>query len=256
MAVEKIEEYKQKDGLEVLKVLLVPTYKFPEGSYFYCDAEDIDLVKSYGWGFITKGKTAYISCHIKGKHAYFHGLLAVKKLGHPVDFIDHRNLVGFDNCDKNLFNVSMMENQQNQPIKGYSLISKTDYRRNTIERDIWLSHIKLNGRQRNFRQKNELEACVSRFNLEREFYTNPYDFKLDRSQSIDLLDLERTGQISAEEATYRHVLKYADNAWYYYRYGLEEYFRDNHIPVPSYALDELGYMIHPVTGQKLCPIKK
>ena len=32
---------------------------------------------------------------------------------------------------------------------------------------------------------------------------------------LDILDLERTGQISEEEAIYRHVLRYAaDNAWY------------------------------------------
>ena len=66
--------------------------------------------------------------------------------------------------------------------------------------------------------------------------------------------LERTGRISEEEAVYHHVCRYADNAWFYYRYNLTEYFRDNHLKVPDYAIDEEGYMTHPITGQKLCPL--
>lgn len=67
--------------------------------------------------------------------------------------------------------------------------------------------------------------------------------------------MERTGQISEEEAVYRHVLRHAaDNAWYVYRYNLFEYFRDNHLKVPDYAIDGEGYMTHLVTGQRLCPL--
>ena len=67
--------------------------------------------------------------------------------------------------------------------------------------------------------------------------------------------MERTGHISEDEAVYRHVLRHAaNNAWYYHRYNLTEYFRDNHLKVPDYAIDEEGYMTHPITGQKLCPL--
>lgn len=80
-----------------------------------------------------------------------------------------------------------------------------------------------------------------------------YDFLKDRRHALDLLELERTGQITAEEATYRHVLRYAGNAWYFYRYGLQEYFKDNNIPIPTYGLDEQGFMVDTITGNRLCP---
>lgn len=34
---------------------------------------------------------------------------------------------------------------------------------------------------------------------------------------------------------------------------LEQYFKDNHIPVPDFSLDEQGFMRHPITNQLLCP---
>lgn len=77
---------------------------------------------------------------------------------------------------------------------------------------------------------------------------------IDRRKDIDLLDLERTGQISEDEAVYRHVLRYADNAWYIYRYNLFSYFRDNRIPIPAFSTDINGFMCHPVTGHRLCPL--
>ena len=80
-----------------------------------------------------------------------------------------------------------------------------------------------------------------------------FNFLKYRRGSEDILDLERTGQISEEEAIYRHVLRYADNAWYYYRYGLEQYFRENHIPVPDFDLDSQGFMVDKITRKHLCP---
>ena len=44
MAVLNIEEYRQLNGLDVLKVILKPTKNFPDG-YFYADAVDEELVK-------------------------------------------------------------------------------------------------------------------------------------------------------------------------------------------------------------------
>ena len=106
----------------------------------------------------------------------------------------------------------------------------------------------------------EIEACQLQYIVETDYLRGRlgsnyymYDFLKDRRNDLDILDLERTGIISEEEATYKHVVRYAsDNAWYYYRYNLEQYFKDNHLKVPNCKLDEQGYMIHPVTGKKLC----
>lgn len=49
MAVIKKEQYRQKDGTDILKVYTKPTSKFPNGGYFYVDAEDEDIVDSYTW---------------------------------------------------------------------------------------------------------------------------------------------------------------------------------------------------------------
>lgn len=51
MAVERIEEYRQKNGDEILKPILKPTQKFPKG-YYYCDASDEKLVRQYTWGVL------------------------------------------------------------------------------------------------------------------------------------------------------------------------------------------------------------
>lgn len=47
MAVLRSEKYRQRNGDDVLKVLVKPTKVFPEGAYFYCDAIDEELVRSY-----------------------------------------------------------------------------------------------------------------------------------------------------------------------------------------------------------------
>lgn len=249
MAVQEIKEFLQKDGSGVLKVILTPQKAFPNGSWFYCDAEDIDLVESYSWRIVKSCKTLYVCSN--WTNIRFHQELAYKKLGHTVDIIDHYNHVGFDNCNQNLFNVTKEENQQNKFVKGYRSTLET---RTKIPKIAWM--VVIGASRTSFSTDNELIACQLRYQLEQERFKHPYNFIADRSQSLDILDLERTGQISSEEAIYRHVLRHADNAWYYHRYNLEEYFRDNNIPVPKYALDLQGYMIHPITGEKLCPLTK
>ena len=49
-------------------------------------------------------------------------------------------------------------------------------------------------------------------------------------------------------------MRYAkDNAWYIFRYNLEDYFKAYNVPLPAYSLNIEGRMVHPVTGQILCP---
>lgn len=103
----------------------------------------------------------------------------------------------------------------------------------------------------------EDEACYRAREFDLNNYDNRpfiFDFGQYRLMDLDLLDLERTGQISSEVAYYNMVRRYADNAWFIIRYGLEGYCRDNRIQVGSYKLDENGYMVHPITGMRLCPV--
>lgn len=48
MAVLEVEQYRQLNGEDILKVILKPTQRFPDG-YFYCDASDEKLVRNYTW---------------------------------------------------------------------------------------------------------------------------------------------------------------------------------------------------------------
>lgn len=249
MAVERVEQYE-----DVLKVILKPTKKFPEGmNYFYTDVEAVDLVQSRCWYLGQSRYNAYVvsdtSC---GIHYKFHRELANKYLGYLPDYIDHCDGVVIDNVDKNLNIVTNQQNSFNKPTKNYTF----DVRRNTFQPRI------LYNRETIYPVgvvHSEVEACILQHELEttylRELMKDDYyiyNFFIDRRNDLDILDLERTKQISPEEATYRHVVRNA-NAWHYFRYNLEQYFKDNHIPVPSYDLDEQGFMIDTTTGRKLCP---
>lgn len=251
MAVERIVEYG-----DILKVILKPTSRFPI-NYFYCNFDVLDLLDSLNWFSARYQNSIYIIAHSYIGTCLFHKELF--RFYNNCDWsgeIDHINSVGIDNTDNNLNAVTSEQNKYNKLVRGYF------YR----QRDgVFSPHIVINTKSfypYRTNIKSEAEACILQSHLEQvwlreqlgdEWYM--FDFKKYRRGSEDILDLERTGQISEEEAIYRHILRYADNAWYYLRYNLEEYFRDNHIPVPQYSLDERGFMIHPVTGQKLCPIK-
>lgn len=248
MAVLKIEEYRQKNGTDILKVLLKPTKLFPEEAYFYCDALDEELVRSYTWNLLSQ-KQPYVRAvcwdyYMGAQTKRFHREKAFNILGYYLDCINHVDGIEFDNIDKNLDPVSQQQNCWCKPSKGYSIDG-----RNFVPYVVVNSH--------NIWGKcvgTEVEACQSAYQLEVTYEDYRYEFLKDRRKDADILDLERTGQISEEEAVYRHVLRYADNAWYIYRYDLFNYFKDNHIPIPAYSIDSNGFMCHSVTGQRLCPI--
>ena len=251
MAIERIEDYD-----DTLKVILKPTSKFSVG-YFYCDsdAKTRDLVNSYSWHLSQQGKNIYVVANSWGSLFLFHREYAYNILSKYPDYIDHINGVELDNTDNNLNPVNKQQNGYNQPTRDY-IVDKRD---------------------KNFRPKivfnqekhypygvvhSELEACILQHQAETDYLESltgednyyMYNFLLDRRNDLDILDLERTKQISAEEATYKHVLRYAkENAWYYYRYGLQDYFSQYHIPIPNYSLDADGFMTHPITGERLCP---
>ena len=255
--VERIEEYKQINGVCILKVFLKPTAKFPNG-YFYAPSEAIDLVKNYNWYLYQNRSRAYVEARAGSGHyrktIYFHKELFKFYQGYNwQDEIDHINMVEFDNTDNNLNAVSHQQNAFNRFTKGYSynnnqgtfqplvnIYSKPYYPFSITHREDKACIL-----------QNRLEQVWLRNKLGTDYYM--FDFKKYRRGTEDILDLERTGKISEEEAIYRHILRYSENAWFYLRYGLEQYFKDYHIKVPKYSLDTKGFMVHPVTGQRLCP---
>ena len=247
MAVEGIEKYRQLNGEDVLKVILKSNKTFPDGGYFYADASDEELVKNCAW-WLKSRKQHYIitSCwtYWGTKTLHFHREKAHNILDYYPDYINHINGVEFDNVNMNLDVVSQQQNNWCKVSKGYSLDKRS-----------FCPEIRLNSQHIRAKcVRTEVEAAQSVYQLEVQYEDYRYDFLKDRRKDLDLLDMERTGKISEEEAVYRHVLRYADNAWFYYRYDLTDYFRDNHIPVPRYSLDSEGYMTHSVTGKRLCPL--
>ena len=248
--IDRIETYD-----DTLKVILKPTKNFPVG-YFYCDSDinTLNLVNSFGWHLHQQGKNIYVEAKSMSSKLKFHREYALRILDSYQDYIDHVNGIELDNTDNNLNSVTQQQNLYNKPTRGYLVNKSFKYFQPCIAFN------------QEFHRpygvvKTELEACILQHKLETDYLESltgkddyyMYDFLKDRRQALGLLDLERTKQISTEEATYRHVLRYADNAWYYYRYNLEQDFKDNNIPVPKYSLDADGFMVHPITGKKLCP---
>lgn len=259
--VQSIEEYRQKDGTDILKVYCKPTKNFPEGSnYFYVDADAKDLVNQYCWYLCkstNKNGVYVLASRSDGRFAYkFHKELAKKYSDNIDTFIDHINMIEIDNCDSNLNLVSNQQNQYNNFTKGYTYVKNFGFKPRV---KINLETIYPYGQVK----RTEDEACILQRKLETEWLQEQlgsdvycFDIFKYRRGSLDILDLERTGQISHEETNYRHILKYADNAWYYLRYDLQDFFKEHHLPVPEYSLDVEGYMVDKITGKKLCPFYK
>ena len=243
MAVLKIEKYRQLNGEDVLKVILKSTKSFLKG-YFYCDSCDEELVKQYSWHLQNQRQPYVVAFCLGMQNLLFHREKAFNILNYYPDYINHINGIEYDNVDRNLDVVSQQQNCWSKVSKGYSLHVRGFEPRIVINSClIWGKCV-----------RTEIEAVLSVYQLELQYEDYHYDFLKDRRKDIDLLDLERTGKISEEEAIYRHVLKYADNAWYYYRYNLADYFKDNHLKVPAFSTDIDGFMCHSVTGQRLCPL--
>lgn len=266
MAVSKIEEYRQQNGVDILKVILKPTAKFPNG-FFYAPADAIDLVNKHTW-FLSANRHRVCVTAMDNDSAYYeagklhqNGVLFHTKLFELYNNykwqgdIDHRDMIEYDNIDQNLEPVTSQQNSFNKMTRGYMF-------NNQIKPASFRACIVIDGKFcRPYRVvRSEDDACSVQNYLEqvylREKLGNQYymfDFLKYRRGHENILDLERTGQISEEEAVFKHIMGYCNNAWYYLRYGLQDYFQQYHIPIPEYRLDEYGFMVHPITGQKLCP---
>ena len=259
MAIQQIQEFRQKDGTDILKVILKPTKAFPNGGYFYAPVKTIELVQERSWCLVKRSNRVAIEAHKGSTNTSFHQELCYFYHSCYVDCIDHINMIEIDNTDDNLNVVTSQQNQLNTFTRGYGV---HNYKYSKLA---FQPMIRLNGQvHRPFHQVHrEDEACVLQYQAETDILKEmmgdnyyQFDFKKYRRGASDILDLERTGKISSEEATYRHILRYAENAWYMLRYDLEEYYKENNIPIPKYALDEQGFMVHPITNEKLCPFAK
>lgn len=251
MSVLGIEKYRQLNGKNILKVILKPTKLFSEGAYFYCDSCDEELVRQHSWR-LQNQKEPYVRADIGSSYNYnqqtlrFHREKAFSILGYYPDYINHIDGIEFDNINMNLDEVSQQQNIWCAPSKGYQKDKRCRSFQPYVAVNSRLIHAKC--------VRTEVEAIQSVYLLEMQYEDYMYSFLKDRRKDLDILDMERTGKISEEEAVYHHVLRYADNAWFYYRYSLAEYFRNNHLRVPDYVIDEEGYMTHPITGVRLCPL--
>ncbi len=128
MAVLNIEKYRQKNGEDVLKVILKPTKTFPEGAYFYADACDEELVKRYSW-FLANQKQPYVVAHFENhyrrQNLRFHQEKAYNILDRYPDYINHINGVEYDNTNSNLDVVNQQQNCWCKVSKGYSVDKKS-----------------------------------------------------------------------------------------------------------------------------------
>lgn len=221
----------------ISKVYMKETKKYPWGkNYFYVNTEDLDLVceEFRQWRFIgNKNHLTYVwrdyPLGIK-----YHGLHQYIYFAHTGEFpetIDHINGVGIDNTFRNLRNGLESDNMMNRRTRGYSVCVSSKY---TWEEEMALA-------------KSKEEECL------RKAGYFVYDFFLDRRDELDLLDLEYTGEISHDEAVYRHVLRTAGvNAWYAYRYNLLDYMEEHDIKIPQYTHDGCR-MVDINSGALLCP---
>lgn len=250
-----IEKFTQKDGLEVLKVWLSPTPQFPNGSFFYCEAKDKDLVLAHKNWSIWNPKQPYVRAKASRASAVsgyrFHVEVARKYLGYFPEAVDHYNGVEFDCVNSpNLFSVTQEQNIRNQRSKGYGI-----YRSCSFSAYI---HLRGDLLRPYSAVQNEIQALVLRNRLEQEYYSDySYNFLADRRTSLDLLLQEREGVISHDDAIFLYLKKYSDNPWYFFRYDLANAYNYYGLNKPEegkdYWLDSEGFMIGR-NGKRLVPI--
>lgn len=248
-----IQRFRQQDGLEVLKVWLSPTPQFPNGSFFYCEAKDEDLVRMHPNWSICSQKEPYVkaSASIASAVSYYrlHVEIARKYLGYLPEAIDHFNGLEFDCVDSlNLFSVSTEQNGRNKRSKGY-LLDRSGSFNASIKyhgKHIWSNPA-----------RTEVEALIDRSRLEKRYYSDySYNFLEDRRTDMDLLMYEREGQWTKEQVI-REYLRRHDNPWFFFRYDLREVYQQYGLPFPQegkdYWFDKSGFMVNK-DGVRLTPV--
>ena len=248
MAVQDIEVYG-----DYIKVVLKPTKKFPVG-YFYTDNNPValSLVNRYTWFLRTQGNGTCVLANINisnigRKTIYFHQEYARQLLNYYPNYIDHINGLDIDNRDINLNVVIQQQNIRNRPSIGYGF---------DVVFNLFQPSYKLNGKfyyRSSF--KSEPEALLATSHIREEVYSDyNYNFLEDRRNFEHLVDKEVKSIITHKEANYIRAKQLIENnPWYVYRYNLFDYCKENNIKISEFKLDSQGFMIHPVTGERLCP---
>ena len=251
--VTEIQQFVQKDGLEVLKVWLAPTSQFTNGSFFYCEARDYDLVVSHSNWSIYSQKHPYIEASASSAsavlgHYLFHSEVARKYLGYYPEAIDHYNGIEFDCVDgPNLFSVTTEQNGRNRRIRGYWRTSKCGFH----------ASIKIHGKKIHSNPtRTEVQALVDRSQLEKRYFSDySYNFLADRRTDLDLLMHEREGQWTKEQVIREYLARHS-NPWFFFRYDLREVYQQYGLPFPQegkdYWLDSEGFMVNK-DGVRLLP---
>ena len=248
-----IQRFKQRDGLEVLKVWLAPTPQFPNGSFFYCEAKDEDLVLAHKNWSICNPKHPYVQAKasiasaISGRYL-FHSEVARKYCSKLSEAIDHYNGVEFDCVDRpNLFSVTTEQNNRNRRIKGYNITSLGSF----------YARISLHGRFISLSTtRTELEALIDRSQLEKRYFSDySYNFLEDRRTDMDLIMYEREGQWTKEQVIREYLTRH-NNPWFFFRYDLQEVYQQYGLSFPQvgkdYWIAKDGFMINK-DGVRLVP---
>lgn len=240
----------------IAKVTVKPTEKFPEGkNYFYVDADDLHLVMELN------------SCSLYGnwdKCAYPGGSQLYRKIAakhYKVTdnhYIDHINGVGIDNTSRNLRPVFPVDNARNKVLRGYYVSGNEKFSFRELQPESYFAYGRIRYRKvmcRSLLYGREDLVAYHRKVWEDKWWKIHYDFLLDRRGDFDILELEYSGQISHQEAIFRHVMRKAkNNAWYVLRYHLYNYFDKYNISIPEYVLNEDRRMVDTKTGILLCPM--
>lgn len=172
--VEKIEAYSN-----VLKVLLKPTRKFPNG-FFFCDADAITLVQNYSWCLQRINNNIYVVANSYGSHLYFQQVYAQQVLGYIPDNIDFYNLSGVDCRDCNLNVISKKSTYKNRPCQGYRYYStlKNKFQVTIFDNYRFLDEVYCS---------NEFEAITTAYNMRSHYFKDyNYDFLRDRQHDFDI----------------------------------------------------------------------
>lgn len=195
-------------------------------SYFYCDtcmldiilnAKSINLCSDYDRG------RGYRRAYLDGK-PFTHYVVGFDNIPEGC-VVDHISGVTYDNCRCNLRVASKQTNSKNRST-GTGVVLKANkssidfiVMKQKTDREIYEKLI----------FDNELDALLKRseldYNLRTKYNTPTYEFLRDRRRDRDLVDLVRMHIINEEDEKQMYVSRYAECAWYYYRFKdeLESY---------------------------------